>query len=48
MAEDYANVPMSLADACLVRMSETLADPVLSLPMQISTSIGVTAASVPP
>jgi len=22
----YANVPMSLADACLVRMSETLAD----------------------
>ena len=25
----YANVPMSLADACLVRMSETLADPLL-------------------
>lgn len=25
----YANVPMSLADACLVRMSETLADPVI-------------------
>jgi hypothetical protein len=25
----YASVPMSLADACLVRMSETLADPVL-------------------
>ena len=27
--QKYANVPMSLADACLVRMSETLADPVL-------------------
>jgi predicted nucleic acid-binding protein len=25
----YENVPMSLADACLVRMTETLADPVL-------------------
>ena len=25
----YESVPMSLADACLVRMSETLADPVL-------------------
>ncbi|MBI3766943.1 MAG: PIN domain-containing protein [Deltaproteobacteria bacterium] len=25
----YASVPMSLADACLVRMSERLADPVL-------------------
>jgi uncharacterized protein len=25
----YADVPMSLADACLVRMTETLADPVL-------------------
>ncbi len=25
----YADVPMSLADACLVRMSETLPDPVL-------------------
>ena len=25
----YANVPMSLADACLVRMSETLPDPVV-------------------
>jgi predicted nucleic acid-binding protein len=25
----YANVPMSLADACLVRMSETLADSVV-------------------
>lgn len=25
----YANVPMSLADACLVRMSETVADPVI-------------------
>jgi uncharacterized protein len=25
----YKNVPMSLADACLVRMTETLADPVL-------------------
>ena len=25
----YANVPMSLADACLVRMSETLPDPLV-------------------
>ena len=25
----YADVPMSLADACLVRMSETLSDPVV-------------------
>jgi predicted nucleic acid-binding protein len=25
----YADVPMSLADACLVRMSETVRDPVL-------------------
>ena len=25
----YANVPMSLVDACLVRMTETLADPVI-------------------
>jgi predicted nucleic acid-binding protein len=25
----YADVPMSLADACLVRMSEVLADPVI-------------------
>jgi predicted nucleic acid-binding protein len=27
--EKYADVPMSFADACLVRMSETLNDPVL-------------------
>jgi uncharacterized protein len=25
----YSNVPMSLADACLVRMTETLADPII-------------------
>jgi predicted nucleic acid-binding protein len=25
----YADVPMSLADACLVRMSETLPDPIV-------------------
>jgi hypothetical protein len=25
LMQKYANVPMSLADACLVRMSETLA-----------------------
>lgn len=25
----YANIPMSLADACLVRMTETLPDPVI-------------------
>src|SRR3990170_8645422 len=27
LMEKYADVPMSLADACLVRMTETLADP---------------------
>ena len=27
--QKYADVPMSLADACFVRMSETLADPVI-------------------
>ncbi|HTZ99775.1 MAG TPA: PIN domain-containing protein [Candidatus Aquilonibacter sp.] len=29
LLEKYSNVPMSLADACLVRMTETLADPVV-------------------
>jgi predicted nucleic acid-binding protein len=29
LLQKYASVPMSLADACLVRMTETLADPVL-------------------
>jgi uncharacterized protein len=29
LMEKYADVPMSLADACLVRMSETLPDPVI-------------------
>ena len=29
LLEKYANVPMSFADACLVRMTETLNDPVL-------------------
>lgn len=29
LMDKYADVPMSLADACLVRMSETLADPVV-------------------
>jgi predicted nucleic acid-binding protein len=29
LMEKYANVPMSLADACLVRMSETAAAPLL-------------------
>jgi len=29
LMERYADVPMSLADACLVRMTEILADPVL-------------------
>ena len=28
LMQKYADVPMSLADACLVRMSETLRDPV--------------------
>jgi hypothetical protein len=29
LLEKYADVPMSIADACLVRMTETLNDPVL-------------------
>jgi predicted nucleic acid-binding protein len=29
LMDKYADVPMSLADACLVRMTETLADPVV-------------------
>jgi predicted nucleic acid-binding protein len=29
LRQKYADVPMSLADACLVRMSETLANPVI-------------------
>ena len=29
LLEKYAGVPMSFADACLVRMSETIADPVI-------------------
>jgi predicted nucleic acid-binding protein len=27
--QKYSDVPMSLADACLVRMTETLSDPVI-------------------
>jgi uncharacterized protein len=29
LLEKYSDVPMSLADACLVRVTETLADPIL-------------------
>lgn len=29
LMEKYAGLPMSLADACLVRMSETLPDPIV-------------------
>lgn len=29
LIEKYWNVPMSLADACLVRMTETLPDPII-------------------
>jgi uncharacterized protein len=29
LMQKYADVPMSLADACLVRMTETLADPLV-------------------
>jgi uncharacterized protein len=29
LMQKYANVPMSIADACLVRMTETLADPIV-------------------
>jgi predicted nucleic acid-binding protein len=29
LKDKYANLPMSLADACLVRMTETLPDPVV-------------------
>ena len=29
LMQKYSDLPMSLADACLVRMTETLADPVV-------------------
>jgi hypothetical protein len=29
LIEKYSDVPMSLADACLVRMTEILGDPIL-------------------
>ncbi len=29
LMEKYSDIPMSLADACLVRMTETLADPLI-------------------
>ncbi|HKW61749.1 MAG TPA: PIN domain-containing protein [Candidatus Acidoferrum sp.] len=29
LMEKYSNVPMSLADACLVRMTETLSEPIV-------------------
>src|SRR5690348_12191730 len=29
LMDKYSDVPMSLADACLVRMTETLSDPIL-------------------
>lgn len=29
LMQKYANLPMSVADACLVRMTETLADPIV-------------------
>lgn len=29
LMQKYADVPMSLADACLVRMTETLAEPLV-------------------
>lgn len=29
LMEKYSDLPMSLADACLVRMTETLADPII-------------------
>ena len=29
LLQKYASLPMSLADACLVRMSETITDPII-------------------
>jgi len=29
LIEKYSNIPLGLADACLVRMTETLADPII-------------------
>jgi predicted nucleic acid-binding protein len=29
LLQKYADIPMSLADACLVRMTETLSDPMI-------------------
>jgi len=39
LLQKYANVPMSLADACLVRMSETLSDPLVLTTDPTSASI---------
>ena len=41
--QKYADIPMSVADACLVRMSEMLAEPLI-LTTRTSVSIVVTAA----
>ena len=43
LIEKYSNVPMGFADACLVRMTETLADPFISRPTKIFESTVGTA-----
>ncbi len=43
LLQKYADVPMSLADACLVRMTETLSDPSFSPPIRTSEPIAGTA-----
>ena len=44
LMDKYADVPMSFTDACLVRVSEVLPDPVVITPMPISESTGGSAA----
>jgi len=45
LIEKYSNVPTGFADACLVRLTETLADPSCSLPTKISEFTVATAVN---
>ena len=45
LIEKYSDLPMSLADACLIGMTETLADPIVLTTGKDSDSIDAIAAS---
>ena len=46
LMEKYASAPMSLADACLVRMTETLSNPLLLGPCDGAVGVGGVAQAV--